>query len=103
MHLVERRFSDFEYLLQQLQLNENFKNFVLPSLPEKKLIGNMDDEFIKERRDKLEGFLRYLLDKDNRIKSDQTINAFLTYDTAKWQDFKKNPTSYMSKVRGLYD
>lgn len=44
----------------------------------------MGAEFIKERRDKLEGFLRYLLDKDIRIKSDQTINAFLTYEASKW-------------------
>lgn len=76
---------------------------MLPSLPEKKILGNMGAEFIKERRDKLEGFLRYLLDKDNRIKSDATILAFLTYEASKWQDFKKNPTSYLAKVRGLYD
>ena len=71
VHIVERRFSEFEFLLSKLQ--EEYTNFVLPSLPEKKYIGSMDETFIKERREKLEGFLRHLMQIDQRIRADKSI------------------------------
>jgi hypothetical protein len=98
---VRRRFSDFEYLLKNLQDNVEYQSIMLPSLPDKKYIGNSDDQFIKERRHKLEGFLRHLLDQDNRIKADSMIKAFLTHDAKQWLETKKNPTSYLSQMKSL--
>jgi hypothetical protein len=34
---------------------------VFPSLPEKRILNNLDDAFIEKRRLELEGFLRVLI------------------------------------------
>ena len=61
LHKVLRRFSDFEYLLKQLQEKPEFKNYCFPALPQKALYGNLDSTFIEKRRVELEGFLRVLV------------------------------------------
>ena len=61
LHKVMRRFSDFEYLLKQLQDKPEFKSYCFPTLPEKALYGNLDEAFIEKRRVELEGFLRVLV------------------------------------------
>ena len=65
-------------------------------------MGNNDPSFIEKRRVELEGFLRNLLEIDNRIKADQNIKAFLTFDSFKWKDFKTNPSGYLDKMKSVY-
>ena len=55
-----RRFSDFEWLIEKLKENENYKGLIIPPLPEKKYFGNLSGEFIEKRRDELETFLRVI-------------------------------------------
>jgi sorting nexin-1/2 len=61
LYQVLRRFSDFEWLLTKLNENQDYKGLIIPSLPEKKYVGNMNNEFIEKRREDLENFLRVLL------------------------------------------
>ncbi len=60
VHNVARRFSDFEWLQKQLQDNEMYKGLIIPPLPEKKYLGNLDSTFIDKRREELETFLRVI-------------------------------------------
>jgi hypothetical protein len=39
---VHRRFSDFEWLQKQLQDNDEYRGLIIPPLPEKKYLGNLD-------------------------------------------------------------
>lgn len=64
---------------------------------------NFDEAFIEKRRTELEGFLRYLMEGDNRVKGDSNIKAFLTFDTQKYKDFKENPQSYLDKMKSVYN
>jgi hypothetical protein len=57
-------------------------------LPEKKIVGNLDEKFIEKRRVELEGFLRVLVSMDKRVKRDASLSAFLTFDEEKYKEFK---------------
>ena len=39
---------------------------------------------------------------DNRIKNDLNLNAFLTFEEAKYKEFKQNPTPYLDKMWSVY-
>eukprot|EP00999_Lentomonas_sp_LEN2_P001553 NODE_2613_length_534_cov_65.857494_g2563_i0.p1 GENE.NODE_2613_length_534_cov_65.857494_g2563_i0~~NODE_2613_length_534_cov_65.857494_g2563_i0.p1 ORF type:complete len:153 (-),score=10.85 NODE_2613_length_534_cov_65.857494_g2563_i0:51-509(-) len=52
---VRRRYSDFEWLRDELE-RENIR-VNIPPLPGKKFTGNFDPDFIEERRQGLERFL----------------------------------------------
>lgn len=56
---------------------------ILPPLPAKKMVGNMDAEFIEKRRNELETFLQ-LIAKHWFMKNDQMFLIFLSYDTAEF-------------------
>lgn len=73
MHTVYRRFSDFEHLLKSLQEVEEYAAYQFPILPEKRILGNLDDKFIEKRRVELEGFLRVLVSMDKKIKRDGNL------------------------------
>jgi hypothetical protein len=60
-HVVVRRFSDFEYLLKRLIEKEEYRSYVFPILPQKRIYGNLNQMFIEQRRLELEGFLRVLI------------------------------------------
>ena len=47
IHMVNRRFSDFEYLLKQLKEKKENKTFCFPTLPEKRIYNNLDEAFIQ--------------------------------------------------------
>ena len=47
LHVVQRRYSDFEYLLKQLQERPEYKTYCFPTLPEKRIYNNLDDAFIQ--------------------------------------------------------
>lgn len=42
MIVVSRRFSDFEWLFSKLTSEERYKGLIIPPLPEKKYLGNLD-------------------------------------------------------------
>lgn len=102
-HVVYRRYSDFEYLLKTLTDTPEYKVYTFPLLPEKRVIGNTDDQFIERRRGELEGFLRVLLQTDYKIKTDSNIQAFLTFEGQKYEEFKQNPSKYIEKMKAVYN
>jgi hypothetical protein len=72
-------------------------------LPEKRIYNNLDDAFIEKRRLELEGFLRVLVQGDNRIKNDLNLNAFLTFNDDKYKEFRQNPSPFLDKMWGVYN
>jgi hypothetical protein len=50
-----RRYSDFDILRKILI--ERWPSCYIPSIPAKKAVGNLDTEFIEERREMLERFV----------------------------------------------
>ena len=103
VHTVLRRFSDFEFLLKTLQEKEDLAKVILPTLPEKRIYGNLDEQFIEERRVRLEGFLRVLITSGNRIKTDDDLRAFLTLSDDNFNEYRKNPNTYVDKMKSLYN
>lgn len=103
LHVVDRRFSDFEFLLQQLTDKEEYKSYVFPQLPEKRFYNNLDAAFIERRRLELEGFLRVLVQQDNRIKNDMIINAFLTLEEEKYKEFRQNPSKVLNTMKSVFN
>lgn len=94
-----RRFSDFEWLLTQLQLNEMYKGLIIPPLPEKKMIGNLDSTFVEKRKEELESFLRVIATHP-RLKFDPQLRAFLTRPD--FDKYRVNPTP-MERVLGYVE
>ena len=70
---VDRRFSQFEKLLQHLR---SLDRFVLPELP-KKRIFNQGEQVIELRRTELETFLRTLL-RNPDLRTNEAVRAFLS-------------------------
>ena len=62
-----RRFSQFFALKHAL--SSRWPGVYIPSLPEKKLVGNNDDKFIEERRSLLERFMKEIGKHDYIIYS----------------------------------
>lgn len=44
-----------------------------------------------------------LLQKDNKIKNDSNILAFLTFEGQKYEEFKQNPSKYKEKMKAVYN
>ena len=84
---VSRRFSDLDWLFQVLQ--ENYKGFIIPSLPSKKYINNTDPQFIEQRQQSMEVFL-------NTLKSHEILGlsleflGFLKTPDEDFQSFKES-------------
>ena len=78
---VRRRFNDFKRLYSALKQVDEYKGFSIPPLPEEATDYTSyvihSDTFIKERRQKLESFLR-LLTAHETIRSDELLCRFLT-------------------------
>lgn len=72
-----RRFSDFEWLQKQLQDNDEYRGLIIPPLPEKKYLGNLDQQFVEKRREELESFLKVVA-SHSTLKFDPHLRAFLT-------------------------
>ena len=58
---------------------------------------------MEKRRVELEGFLRVLIQADNRIKNDMNINAFLTFEEGKYREFRQNPSPFLDAMWGVYN
>ena len=78
---VRRRFNDFKRLYSALRQVDEYKGFSIPPLPEEatSLTSYVmhSDAFIKERRQKLDSFLR-LVTAHEVIRFDELLCRFLT-------------------------
>lgn len=81
VYKVRRRFNDFKRLHQALRQVDEYKGFSIPPLPEEASSITSyvvhSDAFIKERRQKLDSFLR-LLTAHETIRFDELLCRFLT-------------------------
>jgi len=55
---VVRRYSDFEWLLEQL--GNAHPGIIIPAIPEKQAVGRFSPDFVEQRRRGLERFLSKL-------------------------------------------
>ena len=81
LYTVRRRFNDFKRLYSALRTVDEYKGFSIPPLPEDATSITSyvvhSDSFIKERRQKLDSFLR-LLTAHETIRFDELLCRFLT-------------------------
>ncbi|EDO40294.1 predicted protein [Nematostella vectensis] len=73
---VRRRYSEFTWLRKKLA--EEFPNASIPPLPGKRVLGRFDTEFIKNRQQGLEHWLRSLL--SDTYKENAYLQLFLQTD-----------------------
>ncbi len=87
---VRRRYSDFEYLRNILI--SRYCGILVPPLPEKKIMGNKETEFLRNRMRRLGFFLERVV-ANPYLRMDPVTNAFLTMsDQNAWTEFRKaNP------------
>ncbi|PAV90703.1 hypothetical protein WR25_05488 [Diploscapter pachys] len=78
---VERRYRDFDNL-DQRRFPDRKKSF----LPPKKRIGNLESDFLEERRTELEKYARALLELEIWLQKQKKV-ASLPLVTAKFFDF----------------
>jgi len=86
---VRRRYSDFEWLREVLRLR--FHGIAVPILPEKKAIGNKEQDFIGDRMKGLASFMRNIV-ANPYLRNDHTLNLFLTLGDSgagEWEQAKK--------------
>ncbi|KJH49014.1 PX domain protein [Dictyocaulus viviparus] len=79
--IVERRYSDFD-MLDMRRFPDRTKSF----LPPKRLIRNLDPEFLEERRTELEKYCRALLELEVWYQKQKKVNS-LPLMVAKFFDF----------------
>lgn len=85
-HKVKRRYNQFLWL--HTRLVDRYPNLCIPSLPEKVVTGNFDDNFIQKRKAKLELWLNRLSSHPVLGESEVFIH-FLICDDDKWKDGKR--------------
>jgi PX domain len=76
-----------------------YKGLIIPLLPEKKLLGNLDASFVEKRKEELESFLRVIATHP-RLKYDHQLRAFLTLSD--FDNYRVNPST-MEKVMGYVE
>jgi len=86
LYLVQRRYSDFEWLHNQIETNEKFRFCNRPQLPAKKLVNKTNEEFVEKRGRDLQLYLRILM-KDTEIKHAEPLRIFLTCNN--YDEFEK--------------
>ena len=99
IHVVNRRYSDFEYLLKSLQ---DKSQYCFPILPEKRVLNNLDKSFVQQRKVELEGFLRVLVQMDNQVKTDMNLKVFLTFEDTKYKQYRQDPKSMLANLSKIY-
>lgn len=106
---VKRRFSDFEWLFQQLTLR--FPGKIIPLLPEKSLkakFGLETQVYQKERQRQLERFLNQLL-QNNFFPKTELFHEFLLMELDEFRAFQKGSSMNEYKktdllsLEGLYN
>jgi len=85
---VLRRYSDFEWLREAL--HSQFPGAVLPSLPDKRIVGNHFSDFLKNRARGLQLFISGVV-TDPYFASNTALLTFLTLsDQVKWDMYQKS-------------
>ena len=103
--LVERRYSDFDWLRKMLQ--KYFPSFNVPPLPTKKM-GNkrFTDKFIQKRMKFLNIFMNNVVQSEN-FKASEILYSFLSYDDkgkfeSKFKEFtSQTPSPYVEEYKTL--
>ena len=86
-YTVERRYSDFVSLRQEMM--KDFPGSIIPPIPGKKIGGNSDPEFIKERKFDLQIFIINAL-KHPLLNNYKLLKTFLTAQSKDWEDTVKS-------------
>ena len=79
---VRRRYSDFEVVRAFLQ--SRYIGILIPGLPEKRVMGNTNDEFLQERARGLQQFIQRIV-ANPYLFADAVIKVFLRGDAAEWE------------------
>ena len=103
--VVERRYSDFDWLRKMLQ--KYFPSFNIPPLPDKK-IGNkrFTDKFIQKRMKFLNIFINNVVQSES-FKASQILYSFLSYEDkgkfeSKFKEFtSQTPSPYVEEYKTL--
>lgn len=83
---MERRYSDFFAMRQEML--RFYPGYVVPPLPSKKVPGNVDINFIQERKSELQLFLNDVL-KHPLLRNFELFVAFLSDERKEWEDKSK--------------
>lgn len=73
---------------------------IVPPLPDKKYVGNLDNNFIEKRREELENFLKVIAGHQV-TKNDLQLQVFLSFSEAEFEKYVQNPSS-IDKMIGMY-
>ncbi|XP_063686522.1 sorting nexin-18-like isoform X2 [Bolinopsis microptera] len=97
---VERRYKQFDWF--HGRLTEKFPCFIIPPLPEKAVVGKYQQDFIEQRRDKLELFLNRI-GRHPIISNCNVTNHFLKcQDDKDWKDGKRKAESDKTARSGFF-
>jgi sorting nexin-8 len=83
---VERRYSDFLALRQEMI--REYPEYIIPPIPAKKLSGNVDPEFIQERKVELQKFLTEALIHP-LLKNYDLLMKFISLSSKDWEERAK--------------
>jgi sorting nexin-1/2 len=84
---VKRRFSDLDWMHNQLLTK--YKGFIIPSRPEKKMLGNNEEKFVEERRMSMEKYLN-IIAKHPILCNSFAFKAFTQTPNEKFEREKLN-------------
>jgi len=85
---IARRYSDFSWLHEMLK--NDFRNTLIPPLPEKAIFDRFSPEFVEYRRKELERFLKRVLSHPHLSKSPH-VTKFLTASDAAMELERSKP------------
>ncbi len=85
-NVINRRYNQFLWLYNCLK--ERYPNICLPTLPEKTMTGNFDENFIERRKRQLELWLNRL-SAHPVIRENESFIHFLMADSSKWKQGKR--------------
>ncbi|GMF38250.1 unnamed protein product [Phytophthora fragariaefolia] len=94
---VYRRYSDFVWLLRELQRQFPFE--LVPCVPGKQLFFNKEKEFVGERMRLLQAFVRGVL-RQPLLAVTEEVRAFLLSTTEELDSLRRATSSYYSSLDG---
>eukprot|EP01029_Cantina_marsupialis_P011285 TRINITY_DN25217_c0_g1_i2.p1 TRINITY_DN25217_c0_g1~~TRINITY_DN25217_c0_g1_i2.p1 ORF type:complete len:477 (+),score=179.50 TRINITY_DN25217_c0_g1_i2:27-1433(+) len=94
---IRRRYSDFEWLRDQLVMG--FPAMIIPQLPAKKAVGNMNDDFIVLRMRGLKVFIDFVA-SNPFLKNASVFRDFLSLNdnVGEWTRRKKDKNAVCERV-----
>jgi len=98
---VQRRYKHFNWLRNQLV--QEHRGVIIPPLPEKNYLNRFDEQFIENRRGRLQQFLGRVLRKQ-ALKFDNAFVLFLRATSEQFAKvFKGNSATTSERASGLYN